>query len=283
MTLLGKIFTVLIFMMSLLFLGFSVVVYATHKNWKEVVMRNDPSNPGLKQQLAASTEAVIQLRNQLKEVKTDLAKERAARAAALQVVQSKYTIKVAESEKVASDLTDATNKNKTLVSQLNTAQNEVIKLADEAKVLRTTIRNVQEERDKQFLEMVKLRDSNHEIQGTLEQVQERSGELALQVSAMRRVLLKKGLTENTNVDGIPPRLDGVVTAVAAGPNTLVEISVGADDGLDPGHELFVYRDRTYLGKIVIRKTSPNRAVAEVIKSTVRGQMKKGDRVATKLS
>ncbi len=283
MTLLGKIFTVLIFMMSLLFLGFSITVYSTHKNWKEVVLRNDPTNPGLKQQLQQRTEAVQQLRNELKQVKADLAKERAARAAALAVVSSKLTQKVADTEKISAEVTDVTNKNKTLLSQLETAQNEVIKLSEEAKVLRGTIRTVQAERDKQFMEMVKLRDQNHEVQGTLEQVQERSDELALQVSAMRRVLLKKGLSENTNVDGIPPRLDGIVTAVAAGPNTLVEISVGSDDGLDPGHELFVYRDRTYLGKIVIRKTSPNRAVAEVIKNTVRGQMRKGDRVATKLS
>jgi len=254
-----------------------------HKNWKEVVLRTDATNPGLKQQLSQRTEAVAQLRNELKQVKADLAKERAARASSLAGVTSKLTTKVAETEKVSGELTDASNKNKTLLSQLETSQNEVIKLAEEAKVLRTTIRGVQEERDKQFMEMVKLRDQTHEVQGTLEQVQERSSELALQVSAMRRVLLKKGLTENTNVDGIPPRLDGVVTAVADGPNTLVEISVGADDGLDTGHELFVYRDRTYLGKIVIRKTSPNRAVAEVIKSTVRGQMRKGDRVATKLS
>ena len=33
MNLVGKIFTVLIFLMSLVFAGFAVAVHATHKNW----------------------------------------------------------------------------------------------------------------------------------------------------------------------------------------------------------------------------------------------------------
>ena len=47
MNLVGKIFTVLIFVMSLVFMSFAVVVYATHRNWKEVVERpEDEVGPG---------------------------------------------------------------------------------------------------------------------------------------------------------------------------------------------------------------------------------------------
>ena len=37
MTLVGKIFTVLIFVMSIVFMSFAVMTFATHKNWKEYV------------------------------------------------------------------------------------------------------------------------------------------------------------------------------------------------------------------------------------------------------
>lgn len=37
MNLVGKIFTVLIFVMSLVFMTFAIMVYATQKNWKLVV------------------------------------------------------------------------------------------------------------------------------------------------------------------------------------------------------------------------------------------------------
>ena len=38
MNLVGKIFIVLIFVMSLVFMAFSMAVYATHRNWREVVV-----------------------------------------------------------------------------------------------------------------------------------------------------------------------------------------------------------------------------------------------------
>ena len=43
MNLVGKIFTVLIFVFSLVFMSFAVAVYATHKNWRAVVQNTDAS------------------------------------------------------------------------------------------------------------------------------------------------------------------------------------------------------------------------------------------------
>ena len=34
---LGKVFVVLILIMSLVFMGLAMAVYATHKNWKEII------------------------------------------------------------------------------------------------------------------------------------------------------------------------------------------------------------------------------------------------------
>ena len=58
MTFLGKIFTVLIMIMSVLFMGLAMVVFATHTNWKKVVDNPQASANaplGLKQQLQQST------------------------------------------------------------------------------------------------------------------------------------------------------------------------------------------------------------------------------------
>ena len=48
MNLVGKIFIVLVFVMSVLFMGFAVAIYASHTNWREVVEAPDT---GLKAQL----------------------------------------------------------------------------------------------------------------------------------------------------------------------------------------------------------------------------------------
>ena len=47
MNLVGKIFTVLIFVMSIFFMTMALMVYATHKNWRDVVL----AKGGLKEQL----------------------------------------------------------------------------------------------------------------------------------------------------------------------------------------------------------------------------------------
>ena len=88
-------------------------------------------------------------------------------------------------------------------------------------------------------------------------------------------------TVRTDVDRIPPNVKGVVVTV--GEKNLIEISVGGDDGILVGHKLDVYREGAYLGKVIVLKTSPDRAVAEIIPDFKRGTIRKGDRVATKFS
>jgi hypothetical protein len=48
-----------------------------------------------------------------------------------------------------------------------------------------------------------------------------------------------------------------------------------------GHELEVMRDRTYKGRIVVRRVDPDRAVAEVVRELQRGDVQPGDRVMTR--
>jgi len=78
-----------------------------------------------------------------------------------------------------------------------------------------------------------------------------------------------------------PTVDGIVTAVSK--SGLVEISIGSDDGLREGHQLEVFSGSSYLGRIKIRRTAPDRAVGEVIPEYRKGDIKKGNRVATRLS
>ena len=98
---------------------------------------------------------------------------------------------------------------------------------------------------------------------------------------MKEVLDRHDLDEFTPVVDIPPRVDGVVTAVSD--RDLLEISIGSDDGLRVGHTLEVYRNNSYLGRVVVRRTEPDRAVVEILPEYRKGTIRKGDRVATKLS
>jgi hypothetical protein len=98
---------------------------------------------------------------------------------------------------------------------------------------------------------------------------------------MKMVMDANGLTADSLVSHIPPKVEGVVLEVSD--KDLVEISIGNDDGLKEGHSLEVYRGNTYIGRITIRRTAPDRAVGQIIRELQRGQIKRGDRVSTKLS
>ena len=63
---------------------------------------------------------------------------------------------------------------------------------------------------------------------------------------------------------------------------LVEISIGYDDGLRRGHHLEVTRGGRYVGRLKVRETEPDRAVAEIMRDYSEGIIEEGDRVDTTL-
>ncbi len=284
MTLLGKVFTVLIFIMSLVFMTFAVAVFATHKNWKMYVTNETPNEQydlGLIHQLAQLKEANVNLRSEMETLRSETAKEQAARRHAIGVLETKLA-------EVAQSLTDREAELRALqVSEgesaeaLKVATQVVDALQDELKLLRVEIRSTQDDRDTQFNKLVQATDLYHSAQGFLQNFKERNLQLAAQISEYKRVMDANGLTRDMDTTGIAPPLDGIVTAV--GDRNLIEISLGSDDGLRVGHRVEVYRSNAYLGYAVVLKTDPDRAVAQVDEKTQRGLVKVRDSVATKLS
>ncbi|MFP6587454.1 MAG: hypothetical protein VB814_07395, partial [Pirellulaceae bacterium] len=76
MTLIGKIFTILIFIMSLLFLGFSINVYQTHVDLQAAATKAESTTQSLKTQIGV-------LETEKTTVEDSLKREQVARAYAL--------------------------------------------------------------------------------------------------------------------------------------------------------------------------------------------------------
>lgn len=284
MTLIGKIFTVLIFVMSIIFMTASVMVFATHKNWKLYADNASPAagqKLGLKQQLEQLEQLRKQAEDQVNTLKNELAEEQAARKSVLAALQARLTraetelaAKQAELDRIAAD-------NTTLTATAQAAQTRLEQLETENKKLRDDLRLVQRDLDQKFLTVVDLTDKLNQAESLRQLLDERNREAAFQMAQMKMVMDANGLTADSLVSHIPPKVEGVVLAVSD--KDLLEISIGADDGLKVGHSLDVYRGNTFLGRIVIRRTAPDRAVGQLIKELQRGQIKGGDRVTTKFS
>ena len=116
------------------------------------------------------------------------------------------------------------------------------------------------------------------------QVNKRAIQLAADLAAAKECLRYNSLDYKTDYKAKqPPHVDGVILAVPQ-PN-LVEINIGADNGLRKGHKLEVVRmngGTTYVGRIEVTQTTPDRAVCRVIPDMLRSPMQRGDRVFDKL-
>mgnify|MGYP003574273943 CR=1 FL=1 len=284
MTLLGKIFTVAILVMSLVFMGLSVVVFATHKNWKMVVTNDKASEKydlGLVHQLARLNETNINLRNEFDGLSNQLAVEQAARRHRIAVLETKRQeladlLAAKEAELRTSQATAGV-----AVEAAKLAEETVKALRAEVDGLRDEIRTVQGDRDTLFLRVVDLTDKLHGAAGLEKNLKERQNDLLSEISRYKLVMDKVGINPNMSVEKIPPPVDGIVTAVSS--NNLIEISLGSDDVLKEGHRLEVFRNNMYLGYAVVLKTDPDRSVAKIDEKSQRGLIKVQDRVATKLS
>ena len=279
MTLLGKILTGLILVMSILFMGFSIAVYATHRNWEQLVNSTTPPL-GLIQQLRNERDERRVLQEQVDETLRTLEKERAARRLQLAGLQ-------AQLQRMSQDLRDRDEENTRLIEQqgqmtiaLQTAQSNLSRLKDEVDELRKNIRTAQLDRDNQFQEVIRKTDLLNQAISEKEILQVREKQLLDQVGRMTAVLDKNELTEFDPIIDIPPPLEGRVVEVGA--SNLVEISVGSDDGIRKGHELDVSRGDRYLGRIVIVEAFANRAVGEIVPELRKGRIQRGDRVFTKV-
>jgi signal transduction histidine kinase len=276
MNFLGKIFIVLLFIMSVLFMGAAVSVYGTHRD--------------LKAKVSQAQSALTQANSQLEIEKADY-NRRMSELTALRDAAAQQARKL-ETERVA--LVDGNTRIQQELDQLRQASREAVAavsateannetLATEVQGLRGEIRTNQLARDKAFAVSLEKTEAAQQMLGELESATERNKDLVQDNSRMTSVLRENGLNPATPVEDIKPKVDGMVIATQRRNGMLlVAVSIGSDDGLKPGHTVEVFNNSKYLGRVEILKTSPDKAVGRVDVNYQQGPIQEGDRVATRL-
>ncbi len=285
MNLVGKIFIVLILVMSITFMGIAVAVYATHTNWRAVV-EGDGTNRGLKAELEDARVETQRLTDELTKTQEQLASEQNAKRAQLAKAEGEYETLSQERNQLDQQLAVKTQQVRDLTAATDAAHQTLAKLRTEVDGLRTSIRQAQKERDDSFAEVAEKTDQAHELANQLDVLKKQSVKLAEDVSKAMAVLRQFGLKPEPAIYAKTPTtgVEGLVTAVR--PGGLLEINIGADDGLRKGHQLHVYRIAgglsTYLGKIEVTETEPDKAVGKILPEFRKGTIQVNDSVATSL-
>ena len=289
MNLVGKIFIVLIFVMSLVWMGFSVAVYATHQNWMNVVENPEATAAvplGLRYQVQKQKDANTELKDKLDKTSEQLAAEKAAKRQALTKLETEKAELERQRDEQQKEIATLVQSETDAVAALQATQEAEKALRDDVVALRDEIKKAQEDRDTYFDQVVTLTDQLHQGANEYRTLRSRVDTLAADLAKANEVLRKHGLEpEPTLYTGVPPIVDGVV--MSAGENGMVEISIGRDDGLMKGHKLEVVRQAggvsTYLGRVEVMETAPDKSVCKILPEFLQRPIQRNDRVTSKLN
>jgi hypothetical protein len=276
MNLLAKIITWVILVVSIVLMAISMTVYSTHKNWKAVAS-------GLQTKLSASQNLNEQLQSKKDSRESQL---QAEIEAAIQEVRKLETerdqlLSLRDSTQLALDQLRQTERTNLAAVASTQSNNET--LTAEVENLREDIRTNQQARDEAFAAALRATDELHQAQGRLTLLSDRNTQLVQEVGTKTNLLRENGIDPNTAPGDIVPTIRGIVSAMSRTSDAqLIEITIGADDGLKAGHTVEVFRGQRYLGRAEIVKTEPDRAVARVLRKYQQGQIQENDHVATKL-
>ena len=280
MNLVGKIFTVLVFLMSIVFATFAVMVNAGHKNWRNEVV--DPAI-GLNKKLVdevALKEKKESEKKQLEEAKALELDRQGKRLTAAENERERAIKEVQANEgeinKLSHDLRDA-------VAAMAAVHKTLSELRAEADAMRNQIKVTEAARNEAFNKLVKTTDDFHNAVNDRMRLDKQIQQLTVEVTKLREMREYFKIGDNFKDKSPPSGLEGEVTSVRP---DFIEISVGADDGVRKGHKFEVVRlsNKSYVGRIeVVNADFPNRAVCRPDASMQRSQIQKGDHVYANLS
>lgn len=275
MTFLGKMLTFFVGFAAFGVMIISMFVYATHKNWRA-------DAEALRSALDKARTQNEQLENQKNSLDSQLNAElEIARREASKLATEREQL-LSQNLLIQRELDQLRQQERTNTAATASTQANNEKLTAEVGVLRNEIRTEQQTRDESFDVTISATDKLHQAQGELTALLDRNRQLAQEVANKMALLEDNDIDPHSSPDAVVPKVRGIVskTQRSAG-SQLIEVTVGADDGLKPGHTVEVYRGDRYLGRAEILKTEPDRAVGRVLRQFQQGQIEEGDDVATR--
>ncbi len=273
MSLMGKIFTLLIFFMSICFLVISVMVGASHRNWKDVASR-------MQQDARAAKALVADAKDSSNEQLRLLSAERVSRA--LQLSQLESQLKRAREDFITKE---AQYRKSTEISQQRLAELEQINARikgqdEEIERLKQNNSKLVDDIAQQYASVRTLTSQTYELQNQIELLEEKESDILAKLAASTRVLKSNGLTLNSLTSHIPPKVDGIVLRIGGEGNFVAKL--GSDDGVRVDHVLDIYRNDRFIGKGTVVRTQEDLCVLKIVKDYMKDSVREGDHVTSKL-
>jgi predicted nucleic acid-binding Zn-ribbon protein len=279
MTHLGKIFTVMVLCLSLIFFVSAIAVNASHVKHKEKL--------GAFQTQAKQLQTTIdELKKRTEELQTQRAQEIASRRLALASLQTQLEIARDQLAQANKELNDKSGTLTAQTQQLGETNDRVEILFRQNETLKAELDKIITDRNDQRRRVIALTDQynglksvEQDLQTQVAQLQQDATFFQAKSETQSAALLAAGVRDPEDVP--PSDLRGEVLHV--GGDQSVVVSVGKDDGLRTGHSLEVFRGSQYLGRIQIRSVKDDQATGKILASFRKGYIQAGDKVAAKVN
>jgi hypothetical protein len=285
MSYVGKVLIVVQVVLSLCFMAFAGAVYTVQTNWKE---KAEAAEANLQQQRSTWTTAEENYKAQVDELTTqrDQARNEADGA------KAQADLRGRENDLLKQDLESTRNDLEAQRALALTKSTEAEMWREELMKQRVENRKLHEARNDLIVRVRRLEDDlfGEERRRTIYTQKHR--ELLDSYATVRNIIRHLGFSENPqdypDLRTPPPEVVAHVLNTRRNRSNgveYVEISIGSDDGVTKGHDVYVYRsgDRPqYLGRIRLVEVSADRAVGELVERSPNGVIQKGDNVTTKL-
>jgi F0F1-type ATP synthase membrane subunit b/b' len=282
MTFVGKILVITIMAFALIFLALSTVVFTTSKNWMVATKTERAKVEDIKNKLNDAKAGSEAAKKALEDYKAQCDQEKKAAENSLASRDDEIKRNLAQIQTARGQLAVAQQTAKSSLEEAEAKRNETLQL-------RTALSAVEKQANELKLEQAEKNDKIRDLTRQLETATKNNSTLRDTVAKYVEHLTKNGLsTDIAQLKGLasPPPVTGEIKRVDPA-RPFMEITIGSDDGLVVGHELYMYRlspRPEYLGKVKIVSVDPDQAVAKVVGKTYMGKkIKEGDIVSSTIN
>lgn len=285
MTFVGKILVVVNVALTICIAMFAAGVHAVQTSWKTKAEKADEQ---LKAAQTANRQQEDKLKADVAKLRASLKEEEEAKAD----VSSKLTELQRRLPPLEASAAARDNAINIQEQRYNIAENQRKSLQKEKDALEAALKTARGDNDDHVKRIAKLQDDIHELQRQERELKRNHMKLVREYVAARKLLSANDIEWDPEkallLASKPKPAQGLVVGVLPGGRdkaTLVEVSIGKDDGVALGQRLLVYRlaqKGKYLGKVEIVYVTADRAVGTLVDDPKNGEIKKGDNVSAKL-
>jgi DNA repair ATPase RecN len=279
MTLLGRIFTLLVLLLSVAFFIISLLANSTHIDHKKKVAT-------FQTQAKQLETTVDELKKLVEQLQTARAQEQGSRRAALAALQTQLESAKEQLAQATTELNDKAAALTLQTQQLSATLDRVKQITTQNDTLKIEIDKIITDRNDQRRRVITLTDNLNglmsreaDLLAERSKLQQSSTYFQAKADIAESALKDAGITVFEDVP--PADLKGEILAINS--KESVTVSVGKDDGLREGHKMEVFRSGKYLGRIQISTVKDDQAIGQILPLFRKGYIQVGDKVAAKVN